>query len=66
MTAFDPTHADHRDCWESIPWYVNGHLDPVGRQRLEAHLRACADCRGELALQRRVCEAMAAAADAGV
>jgi anti-sigma factor RsiW len=40
---------DHRAAQEALPWLANGTLDGAERQRVEAHLQACARCRGDLA-----------------
>jgi len=39
-----------------IPWYVNETLDERGSKRVDAHVDACAICRDDLAVQRRICE----------
>jgi hypothetical protein len=49
----DRTQRLHRECWEQIPWIVNGALDASTRASLEPHLRTCAACREELALHER-------------
>jgi hypothetical protein len=51
---------NHREVSELIPWYVNARIGDGDRQRVEAHLRDCAECRGELQLQRQVHGAMTA------
>jgi hypothetical protein len=51
---------EHRDVSELIPWYVNARIGDADRQRVEAHLRDCAECRSELQLQRQVQLAMTA------
>ena len=56
--------AEHQEICDLIPWYVNGTLAEAARHRVEAHVRACAACRGDLEQERRVYEAMAA--DAGL
>jgi anti-sigma factor RsiW len=55
---------EHREVSSLIPWYVNARIGDGERQRVEAHLRTCAECRGELLQQRQVQEAMTA--DPGV
>jgi hypothetical protein len=42
--------AEHRAAQESLPWLANGTLDVGERDRLRAHLRACARCRDDLDL----------------
>jgi anti-sigma factor RsiW len=44
----------HRQAELLLPWYVTGRLDDAEQALLEAHLAACAECRAELATQRRV------------
>jgi hypothetical protein len=51
---------EHREVSELIPWYVNARIGEGDRQRVDAHLRDCAQCRGELQLQRQVHGAMTA------
>jgi hypothetical protein len=51
---------DHRETWDVLPWYVNGRLAEPERQRVDAHLRTCAACRNELAVQRQLYTVMAA------
>lgn len=49
----------HRDTWALLPWLANGSATPAQRERAQAHLRGCADCRAELAREQRLSEAMA-------
>jgi hypothetical protein len=51
---------EHREISALIPWYVNDSIGDVERQRVDAHLLLCADCRDDLAHDRRVYEAMTA------
>ena len=51
---------EHREVSELIPWYVNARIGDADRQRVDAHLRDCAECRGELQLQRQLLGAMTA------
>jgi Putative zinc-finger len=51
---------EHREVSELIPWYVNARIGDADRQRVDAHLRDCAECRGELQLQRQVHAAITA------
>jgi anti-sigma factor RsiW len=50
--------ASHRDTLDSIPWLVNGRIADEERRAFEEHLSECAECREELATQRRVQAAM--------
>ncbi|HSX62364.1 MAG TPA: zf-HC2 domain-containing protein [Tahibacter sp.] len=43
----------HCRTWDLIPWVVNGTATPAQRERVEQHLRDCADCRHEFALQQQ-------------
>jgi hypothetical protein len=45
---------DHRDVQLLLPWYLTGELDESERSTLQAHLDQCADCRAELAAERRL------------
>jgi hypothetical protein len=51
---------EHREVSELIPWYVNARIGDADRPRVDAHLRDCAECRGELQLQRQVHAAITA------
>ena len=42
--------AVHKEVSLLLPWYVNGSLSTSERERVQAHLDACADCRDEAAL----------------
>lgn len=61
---------EHRELQELLPWYVNGTLEPVEREAVERHLKACAACRYELeelrGLQAAVSSAPEAETTAGV
>jgi Putative zinc-finger len=50
--------AGHEEAAGLIPWYVNETVGERDRARLEQHLLACADCREEIILQRRIRDAM--------
>jgi anti-sigma factor RsiW len=50
----------HPEISELIPWYVNGTLGELDRQRVNAHVDACAVCRDELSQERQIFKAMAA------
>jgi anti-sigma factor RsiW len=51
----------HEEICSLIPWYVNGTIGDLDRQRVDAHLRTCAACREDLLQERRVYQRMAAA-----
>jgi len=42
-----------------LPWYVSGELDGGELELVEAHLRECAECRGEFRLEHRLGQAVA-------
>lgn len=52
------TNLNHEECWLLLPWLANSGLSQIERARVEEHVRACAACAQELALQRRMCEAL--------
>jgi anti-sigma factor RsiW len=43
-----------------IPWYVNATLNDQDRERVDAHLSLCADCRADLAVEGRIYESVSA------
>jgi hypothetical protein len=51
---------EHEQIAALLPWYVNGTIGDFERQRVDAHLIACAGCRGELAQERRIYQGMTA------
>lgn len=53
----------HCRTWDLIPWVINGTATPEQRERVERHLRDCADCRQEFALQQRFHAGLRADAD---
>jgi hypothetical protein len=48
----------HEESWLLLPWLANGRLGADERLRLEQHVRGCAECGRELALQRLWCRAL--------
>ena len=44
----------HREVQGLLPWYLGGQLDGAERERVEAHLKVCADCRSEVRFQQRL------------
>ncbi len=57
MTANDT--AQHAATWLLLPWLANGRLLAHERASAEEHVVNCAACAQELALQRRMCQALA-------
>jgi hypothetical protein len=49
---------EHQAIAELIPWFVNGTLGELERQRVAAHLRTCAVCRDDVLQEQRVHQAM--------
>jgi hypothetical protein len=50
--------CSHSDAWLQLPWLANGRLAGSERVRVEEHVRGCAQCTHEVALQRRLCEVL--------
>jgi len=50
---------EHQESSELIPWYVNGSIGELDRQRVDAHLQTCAVCREDVLLERHVYRSMA-------
>jgi Putative zinc-finger len=46
--------CEHEELTVLIPWYVNGSIGEDQRQRLDAHLASCANCRDALSQERFV------------
>jgi hypothetical protein len=58
-----PADDRHEDVQRLLPWYVTDRLDPAERAGVAAHLETCADCRAELAIERRLAAAVAGQRD---
>ena len=50
--------CSHSDAWLMLPWLANGRLSGPERTRIEEHVRECAQCAREVALQRQLCEVL--------
>jgi len=50
--------CSHSDAWLMLPWLANGRLSGPERARIEEHVRGCAQCAQEVALQQRLCEVL--------
>ncbi len=61
MTVHDDTAAAHLETQENIPWLVIGRLDAARAARANQHLKLCAECRAEHAMQQALQAAMVAA-----
>lgn len=55
---------DHRDIQSLLPWFLNGKLEASERDRVQAHLGECADCRAELGAEQRLSSEIAGMASA--
>ncbi len=53
----DPAFS-HEESWLLLPWLANGRLGGAERTRLEQHLRSCAECAREMAVQRLWCSTL--------
>jgi hypothetical protein len=59
MTSRRTEHsAEHHEVSALIPWYINETLGDRESQRVDSHLAACTVCRDDLAVQRRIREAI--------
>jgi hypothetical protein len=56
MIAVDD-RGRHEQVWLLLPWLANGRLAPEERETAEEHVRRCADCERELAVQNLMCNA---------
>ncbi|HEY0680926.1 MAG TPA: zf-HC2 domain-containing protein [Steroidobacter sp.] len=45
-------HSNHEQCWELIPWVVNGRASDVDQREVLAHAENCSECRDELERHR--------------
>jgi hypothetical protein len=53
----DLTHSNdqaHGKAEELLPWYASGRLEEADRLVVEEHLSACAECRKQLTIERRL------------
>lgn len=48
MVKLDSSGMTHEEVQTVLPWYANKRLDAGTLQRVEAHLAACAICRGDV------------------
>lgn len=54
--------SDHETCFEDLPLYAIGDLDPARSRAVEAHLTGCSSCAAELAALRATLEPLQVAA----
>lgn len=52
--------ASHEEAWLALPWLANGRISQAERDKVEPHVRGCAQCREELAFQRLLCNTLTA------
>lgn len=48
----------HRQCWELLPWLLNGSLDATESQRVRQHMDECSQCAREYQSQARLQQMM--------
>jgi hypothetical protein len=48
------SHSNHEQCWELIPWVVNGRASDAEERSLLAHVDGCNECREELDRHREL------------
>ncbi len=53
-------NENHQEISGLLPWYVNGSIGELDRQKVDAHLPDCAVCRADLRQERYVYQGMAA------
>jgi hypothetical protein len=44
----------HAEAWALLPFLANGRIEAADREWVDAHVATCAECRAELAAQRKV------------
>jgi anti-sigma factor RsiW len=49
---------EHHEVVLLLPWYVNASLEDNERQRVDAHLGICAECRDSVAAEQRIFAAL--------
>ena len=59
MKHTNRNESEHASIWELLPWYLNDTLTELDRKRVDLHLTACAVCRQEMAIERRIHERVA-------
>ncbi len=57
MMALDE-RTRHEEVWLLLPWLASGRLSAEEHEMAEEHVRDCSACERELALQRRLCDAL--------
>ena len=58
MKTTQASSRSHAEAFELIPWLVNGKLPQSELEWLNSHLAGCDECRAEVALQRRLRQAI--------
>jgi len=48
----------HQECWELLPWAVNGRLSSSDAATVGQHLKECTRCSQELHIQHQLCDAI--------
>ncbi|MBM0104671.1 zf-HC2 domain-containing protein [Steroidobacter sp. S1-65] len=47
-------HSNHEQCWELIPWVVNGRASDADQREVLAHVETCTECHDELQRHRQI------------
>jgi hypothetical protein len=55
MNRMPDTHAE---AWALLPFVASGRIDAADREWIDAHAQSCAECRAELAAQRKLADEM--------
>jgi hypothetical protein len=55
MNRMPDTHAE---AWALLPFVASGRIEAADREWIDAHLQSCAECRAELAAQRKLADEM--------
>lgn len=63
MSTEERRRLRHQECWELLPWYVNGTLESEERAAVEEHVERCPLCRSELAASEEMAVAVRRAAE---
>ena len=54
VDRIQPVSGPHDPAEELLPWYATGQLNSDERAQVERHLYACAECREQLTVERRL------------
>lgn len=65
MNTTNEGELAHLQAWELLPWIVNGRASEAEHGLVDVHLLDCERCQAELAIQRKLFDAMVSRDDAG-